>query len=126
MKKLINPVSAILAAMLVGIFIGYFVSNKSQSTQTTKVENSKPIVIKTEPHEFSLKKGGVYVKQFNLDSNDPFAVSVIDTITVLDFQSSSKNSDLIYVKWTFNKWNDSSRFISSELSYLAKNMKELK
>jgi hypothetical protein len=126
MKKLTNPVFAILGALILGISIGYFVSKSNKTIEQSKNDTSKSIIVQNDNKEFSLKKGGVYVKQFNVDLNDPFSQSITDTITVLDLQSSPKNSDLIYVKWTFNKWKDSTRYISTELDYLIKNIKELR
>lgn len=126
MKKLTNPVFAILGALILGISIGYFVSKSNKTIEQSKNDTSKSIIVQNDNKEFSLKKGGVYVKQFNVDLNDPFSQSIKDTITVLDLQSSPKNSDLIYVKWTFNKWKDSTRYISTELDYLIKNIKEIR
>ena len=119
--KNLYPIITIISSVLVGISIGYFLFKSPSKTKEDNFFNSK-----NSPNEFSLKKGGVYVKKFGLNLNDPFSKPDIDTITILDLKSSYKDNNLIYVKWTFNKWKDTSRYISSEMDYMVKDIQELK
>lgn len=130
MKNLNLPILIItsLSSLVMGFSIA-MIFNSSQKPNSNK--NSKlyhDVELKTEylDSTVDITKGKSYVKVFCDDEKDPFSKTTFDTITILDIKKSKFNSDLIYVKWTFNKWRDTSKFISSEYKYLESSIKKIK
>jgi hypothetical protein len=123
-QKIVKILIVALLAFLLGVLIGLINAPKagkySEETTNTSVETS------IQPTEFTVKKGGVYKRKSFVDVNDPFNVPIIDTITVIDLQTSKHTPELIYVKWTFNNWHDTTRYLSTELSIFTINIEEIK
>lgn len=117
MKNIINkPVLAtILATLIVGVIVGRLTVNNNHDV-TCGAEST----VATD-----LVKGGVYEKEFYKNSSDPFAKVEKDTIVILDLQESKRNG-YTYAKWTYQKWNDTTRFISTDVLYLSENTKRIK
>lgn len=119
-KILIVAILAFLSGLLLGLLNDTKVEEYSEQITNTSVETS------IQPTEFTVKKGGVYKRKSFVDTNDPFNVPIIDTITVIDLQTSKHTPELIYVKWTFNNWHDTTRYLSTELSIFTINLEEIK
>lgn len=123
-KELIKILFITFLSFLLGLGLGLIkadgVSEKKQSTNNQITSETS-----IQPTEFTVKKGGVYTRQSFVDVNDPFNVPIIDTITVLDLQTSKKANDLIYVKWTFNNWHDTTRYLSTELKIFTLGLEEI-
>ena len=90
-KELIKILFISFLSFLLGLGIGLIkadeVSEKNQSTNNQMTSETS-----IQPTEFTVKKGGVYTRQSFVDVNDPFNVPIIDTITVLDLQTSKKSN----------------------------------
>ena len=119
----------ICSSILLGLGIGY-IFGKSITYGIIK-ESKHDVEFKSEHLKnksltFDLRKGGVYLKKFNFDYDDPFSKTMTDTITILDFKTSPRNPDLIYAKWTFNRWKDSTKYISSDVKFLSQDIEEIK
>ena len=117
MKKIITtPVLVtFIVTLLTGLLLGRLIVTDNHDVTCDKEQTVSS----------DLVKGGVYEKEFFKDCSDPFAQVKKDTIVILDLQQ-SKRKRAIYAKWTYLKWNDTTRFISSEVSYLSENTKRIK
>lgn len=113
----------VVLAILIGIYVGSIFDSKTEQIVAKKVDTS---IADIKSEEFEVKKGCIYAKSFSMDSNDPFTESRIDTIKILELASSNKEPYKVYVKWTFTRWNDTTRYLSTPLEYLSRDIKEIK
>jgi hypothetical protein len=90
------------------------------------ISQKKETIIEKQVDTFTVLKGATYTKSFFNDENDPFLKPILDTVTVLDLQKSKKDANTIYVKFTFDKWKDTTQFISTELNYFSIGLKRIK
>lgn len=123
-KQIIRILVISVLSFCLGIGLGMM--NDSTTEKNQQVVNSTTPESSIQSTEFTVKKGAVYTRQSFVDINDPFNVPIIDTITVLDLQTSKNENDLIYVKWTFNNWHDTTRFLSTELKIFTIGLQEIK
>lgn len=123
----ITPLS-LICYILMGVIIGISLSSIiGKKSEISKIEIQKNQLVDTvSVSDILIKRGKVYVRDFVIDVNDPFGQKCTDTVTVLDLKSSPSKDNLVYVKWTFNKWNDTTKYISSEINYFTKGLRELK
>lgn len=116
LKKLIIPMSFLLLGIIIEKLIQINNNNKVYHDVELNKDNSNHMVI---------KKGEIYVKEFFNDSKDPFNKPIYDTITILEIKKSLTNPEFTYVKWTLNKWKDTTSFISSDYEYLENSIKKI-
>jgi hypothetical protein len=127
MKKISIKTTIVVGVVLSGLIVSYLVSNNNHDVTcvSNNNNNNHDVTCVTKNDNFDITKDGVYLKEFYKDSDDPFTKVNKDTIRILDIQESKRNGKF-YVKWTFTKWNDTTRYISSELSYIAENTIRIK
>lgn len=122
-KEIIRILFISVLSFFLGIGLGMMKDHVKEKNQQVSVSTTPETSIQST--EFTVKKGGVYKRQSFVDVNDPFNVPIIDTITALDLQTSKKANDLIYVKWTFNNWHDTTRYLSTELKIFTIGLEEI-
>lgn len=84
-------------------------------------ENGTDKITNEEKHQSSILPDKYYIREVRYDSEDPFEVTQIDTIIILDQKKG-------FVKWSFIHSNrfDSTFFISTKYEYLIERIKPLK
>ena len=117
MKKFITtPVLiATIGSIVIGVLLGRMTVDYNHDVTCVSEKQNTALLV----------KGGVYEKEFYKNSSDPFAKVEKDTIVILDLQESKRNG-YTYAKWTYQKWNDTTRFISTDALYLSENTKRIK
>lgn len=123
MKQLKITKGILLCVVLLTGLIGFTIGFKVSESNVQKEVSAKIDTVLTS--DIMVKKGNVYVRDFVIDINDPFGQKCSDTVTVLDLKTSTSKDNLVYVKWTFNKWNDTTKYISSELNFFTKGLRKL-
>lgn len=127
MKQLKITTGILFCAVVLSGLIGFTIGFKT-AEPSTPIEVAKKIdtcIDTAKISEITVTKGEVYVRDFVNDINDPFGKKSTDTVTVIDLKSST-TEDLVYVKWTFNRWNDTSKYISSPLDFFIKGLRKVK